>query len=218
MRPVGSSGAEAGAGEAGWGWGPSRAAGRHRPQMHGGTGSASSRPHWRGACPGWVGSRPGPPPCASGGSTTPEQLARPFHSALPHPRRRSQLPRPSASPAPGRAEGHFSPGRSWRPLPPPAGLSPPGRGPPMGVARRWPPPPACSPAPRFQRQPRAQPPVSPLRGGPCSAPSSIITRTHGHPATLAFLHPLRPPSPQFTAEMRTHTLMHKTNCGMSPCF
>ena len=94
-------------------------------------------------------------------------------STLPPP---PPAPRPIASPAAGRAEGHFSPVRSWTPSPEPAGRSPGGQV--SEGSRTQPPPPAplhAVPALPASLQgllglPPDWSPVPPLWGRPPSAP------------------------------------------------
>ena len=148
---------------------------------------------------------------------------------------RSQLPGPIASPAPGRAEGHLGPGQSWTPLPHQLVCLRSARSQ-MGVTRRPPHPHSALRLPTLNGSSRPRLPAGAPGGAPGPATclpalgqSLLIPFLLNHPntraTTLASLqhapHPvLWLPSLQFTAEKHTHThsLTHKTNCGMFPRF
>ena len=143
----------------------------------------------------------------------------------------SQLHRRIAAPAPVRTEGHSSPVQSRRPSPRPAGLSPATRSRLGAHAGCTPTSVLCS-APLlrggegvvFRPSPLPQPGhLSPFfRAGPSSAPfllnryNTCATPLPPSPSPLLFFpSPSSQPWPWFTAaKTHTHTLMHKTNCGM----
>lgn len=79
------------------------------------------------------------------------------------------------------------------------------------------------------RLPQAWSPVFPLGGSPPRPPSALITATHVQPTpplrssnTSPFSFSLpqaySPGPGVYSCKENTHTLMHKTNCGMFSCF
>lgn len=101
-----------------------------------------------------------------------------------------------------------------------------------GATRGPPPPPHCTGLPAGLQGllglPQAWSPVSPRWGSPPQPPSALITATHVQPTaplpssnTSPFSFSLpqaySPGPGVYSCKENTHTLMHKTNCGMFSC-